>query len=165
MTDLGIEVPELPLCPGELRFFVPGIPKPGGSKRFLGMSRRGKAILTDASGQAGKNWRAMVAAVAFANKPKELLTGPLEVSFQFHMPRPKHHFHTSKKKRGLLRDDAPFFHTIKPDALKLARSTEDAMTKIIWADDAQTCRIQSAKMYGSPVGCAVFIVPLDGPGT
>ena len=63
-----------------------------------------------------------------------------------------------------MKGSAPFYHTTKPDALKLARSTEDALTGIVWADDAQTAVLEISKRYadaGEPCGCQIVIQTLD----
>jgi Holliday junction resolvase RusA-like endonuclease len=142
---------------GVIRFFVPGIPAPGGSKRFVGIGRKtGRAILIDAAGEKNKNWRAAVAQVGarFFTAP---LHGPLCVGFVFFMPRPKGHFGTGKK-AGVLKPGAPAWHTTKPDLLKLMRSTEDALTGIAWVDDSQTCVMdRPIKQYGDQPGCLVTI--------
>jgi Holliday junction resolvase RusA-like endonuclease len=144
-----------------LSFFVPGLPAPGGSKRFVGMGKKtGRAILIDAAGVRNKNWRTCVACCGHEHAPAELLRGALSVSFAFVMPRPKSHYHTSKKRAGALREDAPTFHTSTPDVLKLSRSTEDALTNVIWADDAQTVRLTATKEYGDKPGCQITITAL-----
>lgn len=143
-----------------IEFFVPGIPAPGGSKRFVGFGKRtGRAILIDAAGQRNKDWRSAVGWAAREVFKGELLRGPLSVRMSFIMPRPKAHFHQGKKRKGELREDAPQVHTSKPDALKLGRSTEDALTGIVWADDSQTCELTLTKRYGTP-GCSIVITPL-----
>jgi len=44
-----------------ISFFVPGLPAPGGSKRFVGFGKKtGRAILIDAAGQRNKDWKANV---------------------------------------------------------------------------------------------------------
>ena len=86
------------------------------------------------------------------------MEGALTVEFVFFVPRPKGH----KRKDGTIRDTAPQFPTTKPDALKLARSTEDALTGIVWHDDAQTADIVARKRYADhgPCGCDITIRPL-----
>jgi Holliday junction resolvase RusA-like endonuclease len=148
----------------KISFFVPGIPAPGGSKRFVGHSKKtGRAILIDAAGERNKNWRSIVGIVGSAKMRAELLAmqfnGPLRVRFDFVMPRPKAHFNS----KGDLKPSAPLYHTTKPDALKLARSTEDALTGIVWNDDAQTAMLEVSKCYagkGEPCGCQVTIQSL-----
>src|SRR5690349_2337829 len=41
-------------------------------------------------------------------------------------------------------------HVVKPDLSKLLRATEDALTGIIYADDAQIIGANIGKEYGSP---------------
>ena len=131
-----------------LKIFVPGTPKPGGSKRaFLIRNKAGKPamsktgrpviVLTDASGTAGKDWRADVRGVAqeaWAGKPLE--TKSLTVWMMFYMQRPKSHYGTGKN-AFTLKERSPLYyeHLQTPDALKLGRSVEDALTKVIWKDD------------------------------
>jgi len=143
-----------------LEFFVPGIPAPGGSKRFMGLGKRtGRAILIDAGGQRTKDWRACVG-LAGSLAAKVVLQGPLELTCVFTMPRPKYHFHTGKAKRGQLREDAPQYHTTKPDTTKLLRSTEDALKGITWLDDSQVARQHGIKTYGPHPGCLIRISTL-----
>lgn len=147
-----------------LSFFVPGIPAPGGSKRFVGFGKKtGRAILIDDAGQRNKNWRAVVAESglgALKAIPGTLLFhGPLKVEMTFSMPRPKGH----KTPKGELRKSAPQWPTTKPDALKLARSTEDALTGVVWHDDAQTAILHITKRFAAAdeaCGCYINITSL-----
>lgn len=153
----------------KVSFFVPGIPAPGGSKRFVGHSKKtGRAILIDAAGERNKNWRSIVGVCGRDAMNKGFVAGEiplwfdgaLRVRFDFIMPRPKSHFNN----KGDLKPSAPFYHTTKPDALKLARSTEDALTGIVWADDAQTAMLEVSKRYaskGEPCGCQITIQSLQ----
>lgn len=140
-----------------IEFFVPGIPAPGGSKKFVGMNpKTGHAILVDDAGKRNKNWRALVAAYGYNHRPPQLLTGALSVRFSFIIKRPKSHFRTGKFHHQL-KLDAPVFHTTKPDLLKLTRSTEDALTGVIWKDDGTTAIIRVEKLYGADPGCYISI--------
>lgn len=141
------------------QFFVPGTPAPGGSKRFVGHSRAGRAILIDAAGTKNKNWRASVQ--VFAQQAGcTPLDGPLSLTVMFCMPRPKAHFRTGKRMHEL-RDDAPFLHTNAPDATKLLRSTEDALTGIAWHDDAQVAIQNVTKVYTGKPGASITIEQID----
>lgn len=116
---------------------VVGIPAPGGSKKFVGMSKQsGRAILVDAGGKRNKTWRAACAAAAQAvmnaNGLKPL-TGALRCECVFRMPRAQWH----RNPKGFLVDRAPAWPITRPDVLKIMRSTEDALTGIVWLDDAQ----------------------------
>lgn len=73
-----------------------------------------------------------------------LFSEPLEVSMVFYVPRPKHHY----GKNGL-RKSAPEYPTGKPDLLKIARSTEDALKGIVWNDDAANIVLRLMKYYAS----------------
>lgn len=126
-------------------FFVEGIPSPGGSKSFMGISRKtGRAILVDAGGLKTKEWRKSVEEAAWdfmSSRPP--FRGPIKCDFVFYMPRRKFHLN----KNGTLKNRAPKYHLTKPDALKLARSTEDAMTEIVWVDDAQIVNGSQIKVF------------------
>lgn len=134
---------------------VPGIPRPGGSKRHIG-----RGILIDA-GKHTKEWRAIVAfAGRDAMRSAEPMDGPLCVDVVFWMPRPKSHYKTGKN-AGTLKADAPQYHTSKPDATKLWRSTEDALTGIAWRDDAQIATQRITKRYGDKPGADIIIGQLN----
>lgn len=144
-----------------IRFTVPGTPAPGGSKRFLGISKKtGRGILVDASGERGANWRI---AVQWAAK-EQLIAGatafppgvPLTLVVDFIMPRPKSHFRAN----GTLKPTAPSRHTTKPDTTKLLRAVEDAITSILWHDDAQISLQIAAKTYGETPGATISIIPI-----
>lgn len=155
----------------EIRFFVPGLPAPGGSKSaFVPTNRKtgepyrknGRIIVNvvDSGGQRTKNWRQDVSAAAMqAMKQADLapLAGPIELELQFLMPRPKSHFRSD----GLtLKPSAPSCHVIRPDRLKLARSTEDAMTGICYRDDAQIVSGAIEKAYSDRSGAWIIIKSL-----
>jgi hypothetical protein len=133
----------------QLDIFIPGTPKPAGSKRaFLirhkdgsPVMKNGRAIINtvDTSGKKGKDWRGDIqAAVLKATEMAPLRTESLTVWMIFYMPRPKSHFRTGKY-AGILKDSAPLFynHLQAPDALKLGRAAEDALSGVLWVDDKQ----------------------------
>jgi len=156
----------------EIRFFVAGIPRPGGSKRVFPIRKggvlTGKFIVTDAAGQANKDWRASVAHEAgrqLANPEYAeslyygTMTGPLELELHFVLPRPKGHF---KPGHPFLKYNAPEHHTSRPDTGKLARSTTDALTSILWRDDAQIIKETHSKAYGARPGVTVIVREVEG---
>jgi len=98
--------------------------------------------VTDANPEA-KDWKRTVQAFAQqAMEGQRLADGPLKVNMTFYLSRPQGHYGT----RGL-RPSAPAFPAVKPDVLKLARSTEDALTGIVWVDDARIVFEQLSKVY------------------
>lgn len=135
-----------------LNFFAPGVPKPGGSKRgFVVATKAGKhrAVVTEDC-KRNKDWRASVALAA-----SEAMTAAglapsrgvaLALDVLFIMPRPKSHYRTGKHAHEL-RQDAPKHHISKPDSTKLLRSTEDAMTGIVWHDDSAVAIQAVEKRY------------------
>lgn len=137
-----------------LEFFVPGIPRPAGSKTAFALKKggvyTGRAIVTDASGARGREWRQDVKQAAIAAMDgRDILTGAIEVQLKFFMPRPKGHYGTGKNAYEI-KASAPDYHTGKPDVLKLARGTEDAMTGIVYRDDSATTTLNLQKKYALP---------------
>lgn len=157
-----------------LDFFVEGTPAPGGSKNaFIPRRKDGSIVMrvgtnspvvnmVDA-GKRNKEWRKCVAHQARAYAPHSQISDrPLGVQFNFLMPRPKSHYGKGRNS-AVLCEDAPKFHGSKPDVLKLARSTEDALTGIIWLDDCQTVALNATKRYaylGEKAGCRVRVTIL-----
>lgn len=135
---------------------VAGVPAPGGSKRAFVNRRTGRAIVVEDC-KRNKTWREDVRAVAIeAMQGRELLTGPLQVFVTFYLPRPKNHYRTGKHS-GELKSNAPWYHITKPDATKLWRSTEDALTGIIWRDDAQVAEQVIQKHYAAKPGAVITV--------
>lgn len=151
------------------QFFVPGIAKPGGSKTATVIRRKGGEIVMkggrplvttrdDAKGNA--EWKQTVAYTArqlFHYAPARCA---LRVAVVFVMPRPKGHF-GSGRNAGRLKPNAPKYHTVKPDATKLMRALEDALTGILWADDTLIAEQAVSKVYGDKPGASVTVVALE----
>ena len=106
--------------------------------------------------ERNKPWRDRVAAFAINYKPDQLLTDALHLHVDFIMPRPKGHFGTGKN-AAKLKPSAPKFHTKRPDATKLLRALEDALTGVIWRDDEQIVKQTVRKHYGQSPGAIVTI--------
>lgn len=126
-----------------LRFEVYGNPATAGSKR--GFVRGGKAVVVDDC-KRNKPWQQEVSWTVRSQYNGPLLIGPLMVQLAFYLQRPASHFRTGRFKNEL-RVGAPEQHTQKPDALKLARSVEDALTGVLWGDDAQIVEEQIYKFW------------------
>ena len=144
-----------------IEFFVPGVPRPGGSKTAGYNRKTGKSFVREA-GKHTADWRAVVSlAASEAMGDRPLLTGPLRLDINFYFERPKNHYRT---RNGLISDvvklSAPVYKITMPDRTKLTRSTEDAMTKIVWRDDAQVCDGRLVKRYGEKPGALIIITEL-----
>ena len=140
-------------------FFVPGVPKPGGSKRVFINPRTHRPIVTDDAGQGNRDWKAAVKDFASRAHATAPLEGPLRLEIVFQVLRPKGHF-GSGRNAAQLRTSAPRFPTVKPDVTKLLRSTEDALTGILWRDDAQVVEQLARKVYAETTGADVRVVTL-----
>jgi Holliday junction resolvase RusA-like endonuclease len=140
-----------------VEFTVFGKPEPAGSKRAFVVA--GKAQVVDANAKA-KPWKEQVAQVAGEHFSGELLDGPLGVRFVFYQPRPKGHYGTGRNS-SWLKPAAPLYPTTRPDALKLARAVEDALSGVLYRDDSQIVDERLMKLYGAPARCVVTVWELE----
>jgi Holliday junction resolvase RusA-like endonuclease len=142
-----------------ISFWVPGIPQPGGSKRAFVNRKTGRVIVTE-DAKHNKTWRASVAQAA-RDETTAVLQGPLSVRFEFVFVRPAAHY---GKRRGVeyLKPSAPPYPAKRPDASKLTRSTEDALTGILWRDDSQIVTQFATKRYGPQAGALITVVEEKG---
>lgn len=74
---------------------------------------------------------------------------PVAVSMEFFLERPK----SIPKKRVSM--------VVKPDMDKLIRSTADALTGIMYADDAQIVMLSTNKLYGTPERVEIRVTLLE----
>lgn len=139
----------------KIQFFVPGKPAPGGSKKFIPHAKTGKMICLD-MGKNNAGWKKTVAKHAAVAYRGPLLEGALIVQMVFFVLRPQGHFGEGRN-AGTLKPSAPRFPTVKPDVLKLARSTEDALTGVVWKDDSATVDLILSKRYGDKPGVEIEI--------
>lgn len=138
-----------------IAFFVHGQPQPGGSKKGF-VTKSGRVAIVD-DAKYGKDWRGDVKRAASDHYRGEPLNCALDVRFVFFTLRPKGHYGSGRNARRL-KPSAPRFPLGKPDVLKLARSTEDSLTGIIWKDDCTTVDLSLKKRYGPKPGARIFVV-------
>ena len=132
-------------------FFVQGVPQPGGSKRAFAFKRKNGKLgvaVSDANPKVHP-WRTDVRAAFQAVFQGAPFDCPLELEVVFTMPRPKGHYLPVSKRRSepVLRDDAPVWHVSRPDATKLLRALEDALTGLAWTDDCLVVSQRVQKRY------------------
>lgn len=143
-------------------FFIPGLAKPAGSKRAFCLKRNGaftgRAVVTDDC-KTSRGWKDHVSNQARKHLAAnfsgfEVFNTPVKFEVCFFMPRPKGHYRRSGalSKAG---EDKPF-PTVKPDALKLTRAVEDALTGIVYKDDALIVTEHIQKRYAER-GFGVFV--------
>lgn len=133
-------------------------PKPQGSKTYVG---NGQMI---ESCKGVKHWRHAVtlAAVQRGAKP---LSGNVAMTAEYILSRPKGHFGTGKN-ASKLKPSAPYWVGVKPDLSKIQRSTEDALTKVAYDDDARIVSLVTFKRYaavGELPGVVVTVAQAPDP--
>jgi Holliday junction resolvase RusA-like endonuclease len=142
-------------------FTVYGQPQTAGSKRAFAFRRHDGSLgasVTDDNAK-GAGWKGDVAKAARTVFTGDLLTGALRVSMVFYRPRPKGHFNSSHGLNKAGRDSiAP---TTKPDVLKLARCAEDALTGVVWRDDALIVTETLEKKWGEPARLVMVIETIE----
>jgi len=131
-----------------IEFFVPGIAVTQGNK-IAGQRKDGTQFVREKGGAKLNNWRSDIVKFAHIAYQGVLLDGAIECHMIFFRERPKSHYRTGKNSH-ILRDDAPKYPTTKPDCTKLCRAAEDALTGVIWTDDARVINQLNAKRYGQP---------------
>ena len=139
-----------------IEFFVPGLPITQGSKRAFINKYTGRAQMIEDNVKL-KPWRwtvGVTAAMAMAKRPH--IKGPVRIRLQFLFPRPKSHYGTGRN-YDKLKDKAPAVPTGKPDLDKLQRAVFDALTHVVWTDDAQVTEVFAMKRYNQEPGVLVAI--------
>ena len=150
---------------------VIGLPKPAGSKRAFALRRRDGSVVMRPNGapvvnvtdacKGSAEWKADVRHAAKQQMTdQEPTSEPLSVRMMFYLPRPQGHY-GSGKNASALKPSARPYPTTKPDALKLARAAEDALTGVVYRDDSQTVDLQIHKRYGSPARCEIVVEVLQ----
>lgn len=128
------------MTPRSVSFTVFGRPVPKGSARGFVVMKAGKkprAIVTSDN----KNVRAWGDAVRTAAQDvagEVFFEGAIALHVAFYLQRP----------RSVKETTRPFM-TTKPDLSKLIRSTEDALTEVLWKDDALVIAITASKAYAA----------------
>lgn len=147
-----------------LAFCVYGQPQPAGSKRAFQNKRGAVVIVDDAKGS--RPWKQEVAETADQAVTTygwdRATRSPVRLDVTFVLPRPKGH-HGTGRNAGLVKPGAPAWPSVKPDATKLLRAVEDAMTGIVYYDDAQVVQQSAHKRYGHParVEISVTVLPVS----
>ena len=120
--------------PDHFTCFVRGIPAPQGSKRAFNVGDR--AVVVDVNPRKLKDWRSAINSVLQDKWEGPPLEGAVSVELNFQLLRPPS---VSEKKRP--------YPSVMPDIDKLARAALDAMTGIVFRDDAQVVLLMVEKVY------------------
>lgn len=141
-----------PSSRSELCFTVYGEPKSGGSKRQIPNPHTGRMMLVEQV--KNRSWRQEVAQAGLLARVEApwgdvIVDFLLEVQFTFYRARPRGHY-GSGRNSDLVKPSAPLAPGTRPDVLKYARLAEDALSKVIWRDDAQIVDEHLYKRWGQP---------------
>lgn len=137
-----------------ISFFIPGKAAPGGSKR--GFIRGNRVNIVDAC-KANPAWKKYVKKVGKRKYNGQPQLGALKVVAKFIRLRPKSHYRQGKFSH-LLKPSAPLYPTTKPDTTKLFRAVEDALTGVLWKDDALIVDQVVRKRYGNKQGVRIKLM-------
>lgn len=148
-----------------ISFFVPGVPRPAGSKTAFPFKRRDGSLGASVvdSCKHTKPWQAVVSGEARDIYAGPILTGPIQLELAFNFLRPKSHYGTGRN-ANRLKPSAPMHHTVKPDIDKLIRAILDALTGPIWQRDQQVTYLTARKLYDVQPGATITITPRDERG-
>jgi crossover junction endodeoxyribonuclease RusA len=125
-----------------IEFTVPGLAAPQGSKRAVRL-KNGRTVLLESSERVRPYRAAFALAARDAWRGGPATNDVVAVELLFVFPRPKSHY-TSK---GILKATAPRSPG-RPDLDKLCRAALDAMTGVIYCDDAQVAILSACKEWG-----------------
>lgn len=136
---------------------VLGTPAPKGSARAFYKAGMKRAVIVKDNSERQKSWDAAVRSAArevldrvFGKVDAPPFVGvPVAVEIAFLMMRPASHYGTGKR-AGQLKPNAPSCPSTKPDIDKLARTTLDALTGIMFDDDGRIARLELVKAYARP---------------
>lgn len=129
-------------------FLAPGLPQTKGSTKAFIRRRGGKpfAVITN-DNEKNDGWAYLVSYFAtqcMAGRPP--IDGPVHVTLTFLLPRPQDHFGTGRN-AGRLRPSASPKPDVKPDLDKMQRSIFDALSRIVYRDDACVTTAVIMKRY------------------
>ena len=145
-------VVEVTPCPPLLKFTVLGQVKPKGSKRAIIPRGAKKPVVIDSDPKGLAAWQRDIRAGAqravegLGDDWPGLLTGPLWVRTDFVLPRPASHKPNSW----------PVGQTTG-DGDKLTRAAWDALSKVVFGDDAQVVLWSGTKVYGPAPGVTIAV--------
>lgn len=130
-----------------------------GSNRKIAVNGR---IIDVAKGKAGMTAQVKVYAQVRAQELGwQLADGPLAVRYRIFFARPKSHYRTGRN-AAILRDNAPSRHAQRPDLVNLLKCLEDALTGIVWKDDALVTDVDAVKCWGDQDRIEIEVTRLDG---
>ena len=136
-----------------IRLTVYGRPQPQGSSK--GFVVKGRAVVTSDNknlrpyrGEGTREAMHTLATLSLA-APAAARHVPVAMEFDFYFARPAS---IPKRRRHMV---------VKPDLDKLVRATTDALTGVLYYDDAQICEYLVRKHYGTPERVVIGMQPVQ----
>lgn len=134
-----------------IRFHVNGTPIAQPRPR-----RSNKGVVYTPSKNGIKGWKKLIVLEALMNI-KKTIQGPVWLSLEFHLPRPKSHFGTGRNADNIRRT-AQVSHTQTPDLDNLIKAVMDALTRArVWEDDSQVMELHCSKHWARKTDSGVII--------
>lgn len=93
-------------------------------------------------------WMQVIQMQAMNHRPETLLDGPLFVSIDVYVLKPK-----SVKRE---------YPAVKPDLSNYVKAVEDALNGLIWTDDSRIVELKARKLYGNPSRVEVTVDAIQG---
>lgn len=143
---------------------IQGEPVPAGSYRPVPIRKQGidigSRVINDNPNT--KSWQSVVAWSWWEHVRRVMgqdwqpWGGVVRLHATFRFPRPLSHYGRGKF-GDKVRSSAPAQKITKPDVSKLLRAIEDAMTGVVYRDDAQIVSATTEKQYGVAGGCVIAV--------
>jgi len=134
--------------------WVKGVPQPKGSKRGVVHKATGRVLIFDQNAPKMRTWERAIQWVVQNEWKGPPLEGPVRLWLVFVFPLPN----SAPKRRP------PAWKDKKPDIDKLFRLVGDALTGIVYRDDAQIASVIIDKRYGDEAGVGIAVETLEAAG-
>jgi len=136
----------------KIKFWIDGEIKPQARPRTAVIA--GHAIIYDP--KESKEFKNFVKMTAAKYAPVSLLEGPLALSITVYRMVPKS-FSAKRRVQALDPEDGRIYPVTRPDVSNYVKGIEDALTGIIWKDDAQITDLFVFKRFGEKPGAQIII--------
>jgi len=87
-------------------------------------------------------------AKSIKSAPKSPVYGPISMTLEFYVDRPKAHYRTGKYSH-ILKDTAPTWHISRADIDNYVKLVLDALNGVYYKDDSQICHLKTIKKYST----------------